>query len=86
MYSPLCRWGCLGDNACVGGAINDFCKDAPQYDDITMMAVRYDGRVMATGDGRREETVSPTTCDRSPITRLFVILVIVDLVLCDYNV
>ncbi len=33
--------------ACVGGAINDFCKDAPQYDDITMMAVRYEG----TGSG-----------------------------------
>jgi len=36
-----------GITACVGGAINDFCKDAPQYDDITMMAVRYDG----PGDG-----------------------------------
>ncbi len=32
-----------GITACVGGAINDFCRDAPQYDDITMMAVRYEG-------------------------------------------
>ncbi len=32
-----------GITACVGGAINDFCKDASQYDDITMMAVRYEG-------------------------------------------
>ncbi|MDD3847267.1 MAG: SpoIIE family protein phosphatase, partial [Syntrophorhabdaceae bacterium] len=28
---------------CVGEAINDFCKDTPQYDDITMMALKYEG-------------------------------------------
>ena len=32
-----------GITACVGESINDFCKDAPQYDDITMMALRYEG-------------------------------------------
>lgn len=33
-----------GFTGCVGEAINDFCKDTPQYDDITMMMVKYEGK------------------------------------------
>jgi sigma-B regulation protein RsbU (phosphoserine phosphatase) len=29
--------------ACVGEAIDDFCGDTPQYDDITMVALKYEG-------------------------------------------
>ena len=40
-----CRDKTVSDiTACVGEVIDDFCKDTPQYDDITMMALRYEGR------------------------------------------
>lgn len=40
--------GCDGRSAleivaCVGDAVNTFCQETPQYDDITMMAVVYNG-------------------------------------------
>lgn len=40
--------GCDGRSAleivaCVGDAVNAFCQETPQYDDITMMAVVYNG-------------------------------------------
>jgi len=47
-----CRGKTVSDiTACVGGAIDDFCKDTPQYDDITMMALRYEGRGEVIGNG-----------------------------------
>lgn len=47
-----CRGKSVSDiTACVGEAIDHFCKDTPQYDDITMMALRYEGRREVIGDG-----------------------------------